>query len=727
MRSRFQRLSKGSQPVVVKLASFGSGGRLGAMIRYVSRNGQVAAENERGEQLLGRDGISAVGAEWDHLMSNRAESRDIGTFSVSVSKVGNQENFYEQARDILENALGNRRFVYSISLRPEINGFAIAGVSVLRDGAGERLTADRKASEIVQARIDQSSNGVERSVTFRFTGHGNGTDYGASRVRDLVASPDEVRDQAGREITDAKQASDLVQLEWRAHLHSRKSRDVMHLVLSARAGTDASAFHSAARDFLGRQFAGHRYMLSLHDPTDDPKAEADGGKRPHVHVHAIVAMRSEFGDRIETSITSFRQWRVGMAEAARAHGIDMEMTDRRDRASPPAFNRNQVRPISRSGRTEHEGTSDAAQSRYDGQRSDRHSFAQTTKSRNYTDIAKLEWGDIAQSGDGKGAKDFAKRQTNRLDTVDFSVDSNRNAAADHPNSLSQYKTHLVILEKVLSGDADMQQMNTNEFDAYEKLVTDALDRAERVMPEGQRKAFAEIAFAAREHVEARREMMQNEEAEKTADKPIESQAAERQSVREETPDERWNAAVAQHGAQAVEAANRVLLEVEHYRDALDKVGSRDDQVDQASLRASLNLELARAGELGASGNSLIREVADADTELRAAVEAAERSRERAAEKVKSDGMPNAGGQGVRPEEMPRERDAGDEDRNRRDEVDKAEVQGTAAKRAETRTETSRPEAGDTTRTDPAREHVPRIELQRDTDARRERDQDDHER
>ncbi|NKL60309.1 hypothetical protein GFL77_39445, partial [Rhizobium leguminosarum bv. viciae] len=135
----------------------------------------------------------------------------------------------------------------------------------------------------------------------------------------------------------------------------------MHLILSARAGTDTAAFQNAARDFLGQQFASHRYVFSLHDAGSDPKAEAEGGKRPHVHVHAIVAMRSDAGDRVETTIAAFRQWRLTMAEKARSHGINMEMTDRRDRASAAAYSKNQVRQLNTIGRTEHEGTSAAAE------------------------------------------------------------------------------------------------------------------------------------------------------------------------------------------------------------------------------------------------------------------------------------------------------------------------------------------------------------------------------
>ncbi|URK89465.1 hypothetical protein LP421_32780 (plasmid) [Rhizobium sp. RCAM05350] len=90
--ARFAGLASGSQPAVVKMASFGGGSRLGAMINYVSRNGAVVVENERGDQLRGRDQLAAVGDEWDHLMKNRTESRDIGLFKISVADGGRDDD-----------------------------------------------------------------------------------------------------------------------------------------------------------------------------------------------------------------------------------------------------------------------------------------------------------------------------------------------------------------------------------------------------------------------------------------------------------------------------------------------------------------------------------------------------------------------------------------------------------------------------------------------------------
>ncbi|MEK1933544.1 MAG: conjugal transfer protein TraA, partial [Pararhizobium sp.] len=147
MRARFAGLASGSQPAVVKLASFGGGSRLGAMINYVSRNGDVVVENERGERLRGRDQLSAVGGEWGHLLNNRAESRDIGLFKIAIADGGRDGgDGFERARQVVRQALGDRAFAFAVSERADGGGVDIDGVTVLRSKTGERLTADAKAS-----------------------------------------------------------------------------------------------------------------------------------------------------------------------------------------------------------------------------------------------------------------------------------------------------------------------------------------------------------------------------------------------------------------------------------------------------------------------------------------------------------------------------------------------------------------------------------------------------
>ena len=141
MANRFAGLASGSQPAVVKMTSFGGGGRLSAMAAYISRNGEVAMENQAGEELRGREAIAGLSGDWAHLMGNRAESRDIGTFHIDVTGEPAEELAVNAwARDVVKSALGDRSFAFAVEER---QGYRrIEGVVVLRDRSGERLTAD---------------------------------------------------------------------------------------------------------------------------------------------------------------------------------------------------------------------------------------------------------------------------------------------------------------------------------------------------------------------------------------------------------------------------------------------------------------------------------------------------------------------------------------------------------------------------------------------------------
>lgn len=259
------------------MASYGGGARVGAMLNYVSRGGELKVENESGRILEGREELARIRGDWHHLFQNRAESRDIGSFSVEIAASGfaSDEALHEQVRSALTSGFGDRRYAYAIA-KNDGGSVTVQGLVVLRSGQGERLTGDVKAAGIIQGRYDASAAAGEAAAKFSFHGYGNGVEFGASRLRGLVDRHDDVRDDRGQSIANEKVAGDLVQKEWRGELHSRKSRDVMHVIMSARAGTDVAAFEGAVRDFLAHQFAGHRYVFAMHDPASDPKEAGEG-------------------------------------------------------------------------------------------------------------------------------------------------------------------------------------------------------------------------------------------------------------------------------------------------------------------------------------------------------------------------------------------------------------------------------------------------------------------
>ena len=372
--------------------------------------------------------------EGDFSALDEAELREIGRSTLHGLLASRTED-------------GEDRHSFAFGVERQADGTAmITGLMVLRSSEGQRRTPDAKGEAMIARRIVETKGTLASEASqFRFTGFGNGVEYGTFKMRELVEKFDgQVSTDRGQTIADGKQAGDLVQRQWRSQLHSRAPRDVMHLIMSAKAGTDAPAFEAAVRGFLAEQFAeqGHRYVFALHDPVNDPKPSEDGGRRPHVHAHAIITMKSDHGDRVRVSPATFRAWRESMAEQARGQGIHMEMTDRRDVNSAPAYTRNQVRPVSRKGRTEHEGTSRPAHARYVAKREGARVYARSVRSQQYGIEAVRTWGALALSADTEVAL-FARAQ----------IEENREIAAGsakvHSSSLKRLEASAFFTENMV--------------------------------------------------------------------------------------------------------------------------------------------------------------------------------------------------------------------------------------------------------------------------------------
>ncbi|WP_137137271.1 conjugal transfer protein TraA [Rhizobium sp. FKY42] len=748
MEVRLSNVASGSQPAVVKLASYGGGARVGAMFNYVSRAGELTVETENGERLRGRENMARLRGEWDHLFLNRTESRDIGGFRVEVIHSGTAADLHEQVRDILERGFGDRRYVYSVETRKD-GSLSVEGYVVLRSRQGERLTADAKAAAIVQERFNASVAANTVRATFTFTGYGNGVEYGTVRLRDLIAERNDVRDDRGRPIADDKAAGDLVQKEWRDELHSRKSRDVMHVIMSARAGTDSDAFEGAVRDFLAEQFAGHRYVFSLHDPDSDPKDELEGGKRPHVHAHAIVTMRSETGDRIETTPATFRQWREVMAEKARDHGIAMEMTDRREFAASPAYRRNDVRAVSHNGRTQHVGTSERGQARYDAKRQGHRVVPDGQRSRTYVLKAREAWQKIAATTSDTQVAAYAARHHSYLERAYLGsgpvrMDQRFTGAVPHTEPGGDDRSHMITIRDTLTEAEDMRQQTRPEFEAYEKAVETAIFNLQRDAHPEDQAGLEEALSLAREIVDLRRQMLELKEQERSeqdgrnaaGDVSRESGAAPERTaseVQEQTnANLQWEAAVAKHGEAVVEAGNDAMANVEHYRSGLahieaGELGDENREQYEKGLEASLH----HAAQLAATGNGYLRDVANEDPELRAEIETIERNEERGDEN-KSNKQPITADT------------ADDRQRDLRVDLEEERPIGQAEREAHQLAETvdatqrqqksvnrdreAAQRGGETTRTDPAQQHIPRLEeLEREQIEQKERNRDDRDR
>ncbi|MGN7882521.1 conjugal transfer protein TraA [Ensifer sp. 22460] len=723
MEVRLAAVAKGSQPAVVKMASYGGGARVGAMLNYVSRGGELKVENENGRVLEGREELARIRGDWDHLFQNRAESRDIGSFTVEIatSAFASDAAMHELVRSALSSGFGDRRYAYAVEKHDD-GSLTVQGLVVLRSGQGERLTGDAKAAAIIQSRYDVSAAARDAEAKFSFHGYGNGVEFGAGRLRDLVDRHQDLRDERGQQIADEKAAGDLVQKEWRGELHSRKSRDVMHVIMSARAGTDVAAFEGAAREFLAHQFAGHRYVFAMHDPSSDPKEEREGGKRPHVHAHAIVAMKSDSGDRIETTPAVFREWRTVMAEKARDHGIEMEMTDRREFASPPAFTRTQVRPVSREGRTEHVGTSEPAQARYDAKRSGRRTVPQSDRSRKYIIKVQDSWQSIARVSGDRQIVAYAIRHGEYLHSGLSETPTETRATVIHADFGSKFRTNLVTLEEMVLEGQQLRETSRAEFEVYEKKVETALFKLERSVAPEDRADFDEVAGLARDFVNQKRELVelyeQREEA--LAEQGVE----EPRHVPRGPADAEWDAAVAKHGQTIVETGNEAMLDIDHYRQGLDRIEAGEFSADRKeAMQAGLDQAIEKAAHLAVEGNSYVREVAEHNADLQRAIGQAGRP---------TAVLPSTADVTVEQERGLRAEDA---DRtpidNDAPEVHELGSTVDATNRLQDRLNKDREAAqrtGETTRTDPAEQHIPRLEeLEQEQIEQKERDRDDRDR
>ncbi|WP_152601220.1 hypothetical protein [Rhizobium sp. YS-1r] len=417
MRQRFVGLASGAQPAVVKVVGFGGGAGARKLVDYVSRGGEVKIENERGETLTGGQAPNTTVRDWEPLLSDRKASQDLGLFEIEVSWQAAHRPPEDAGLWVARHAFKDRPFAFTVTQAPQ--SVRIEGLVVLLSPTEGRLPADRRESGAITARLKETLSREAETVSVQFTGHGHGVRYGTRRLREFVDKhPGQVRDEHGRPVADVSAANELVRRRWRDNLGSSRPRDTLHLIISASSGTDAARFQDTVRAFLAEEFKGHRYVFAVHDPVRDPRPQREGGKRPHIHAHAVIMTLSDYGDRLKTWVTDLRRWRLSLAENARANGINMEMTDRRETVTAPAYTNHHVRPVSYVGRTKHEGTSFSAQRRYDYKRLEVPHLAGGERNRDYRAMARQHWQTLASQGYSETVQQFARSTLFRFEVAD---------------------------------------------------------------------------------------------------------------------------------------------------------------------------------------------------------------------------------------------------------------------------------------------------------------------
>ncbi len=331
-------LASGSQAAVVKLASFASGrSRMGALVRYQSREGEIPLEREDGSKVEGMAALNALVAQWARETPSQEPSKDVMSFTATVAEALEPD----AVQAALGLALSGHRYVWRVE---EGEGKTLVHVvtsaaSTRRDedGRSQRIFDNNKSVGALHDRLDAAFGS---DVELKERGWGHGVEGVARHLRRLTRDGDKPAAASGGRVLDGREANLEEANSWKRSLRSREPRDTAHIILSAKAGTPQETFVDAARATLAREFAGHKYAFALH--TD----------KRHIHVHAIVRMDNAEGKRLHPNIADFRHWRETLAEEARRRHIPMEELRRFEQANAPAYKLKDVSMTERGEATE---------------------------------------------------------------------------------------------------------------------------------------------------------------------------------------------------------------------------------------------------------------------------------------------------------------------------------------------------------------------------------------
>lgn len=337
-------LAAGYQPAVLKVISYGHGVvRATAIGQYIQRD-QAALETHDGTLLATQEAVAAEMKAWARDFDKRRESDDVATFRLSVA----EEKDPERLAAAVEAAFAGHRYAYRIDQRDDGTASArivatMAGYSVVRGENDDeklhhrfhlsdaRVQGDRRFSaptrrmiaDHVGAALGVPVDTVDIAPIGKASHGKAGVVYQLSRLTHDGAA----RDGEGETIATEPQVRTAAQ-SWNKALRSFSPRDTMHMILSAKAGEDKEALVRAARGFLHEQFPEHKFAFALHDDK-----EVDG----HMHVHVIVAVKGEDGQRLRPGPADLRSWRAVYASHAQQQGLKIVATSAAYRASSQSY------------------------------------------------------------------------------------------------------------------------------------------------------------------------------------------------------------------------------------------------------------------------------------------------------------------------------------------------------------------------------------------------------
>lgn len=119
--NKASRITRGSPEVMVKITSFGKGGKyIAAHMKYISRDGDTEVETDRGLLLNGKEAVEGYFKGWqqdiaaESPVGRRADQRDTMNLILSMPPGTPVESVREATRDFAREQFGNHEYVFAI-------------------------------------------------------------------------------------------------------------------------------------------------------------------------------------------------------------------------------------------------------------------------------------------------------------------------------------------------------------------------------------------------------------------------------------------------------------------------------------------------------------------------------------------------------------------------------------------------------------------------------------
>jgi hypothetical protein len=178
-----------------------------------------------------------------------------------------------------------------------------------------RLSGTTSRAADIRRRIEATVRHAPQ-VMVKVTGGGRGMAAIAAHLRYISKNGRiDIEDDRGV-VERGKEALHELERQWRIGgsriENTGTRREAFNVMLSMPRGTDPLSVHRAAREFAKIEFAGHRYVMVLHDHQANP------------HVHLSVRAEGRDGQRLNPRKADLRRWRETFAERLRGLGLEAE-------------------------------------------------------------------------------------------------------------------------------------------------------------------------------------------------------------------------------------------------------------------------------------------------------------------------------------------------------------------------------------------------------------------